>query len=187
MMMKVFTQFLALPLVAALGALALPQAAAQGTDCAAPRLGYVQLGAAEHKVHTETVGVRLPWRTFGDGRWQLDADLSLAHWSSRPWEHGGARRSTLVLEATPAFRWQGGERWYLSGGIGVTLANRTFRNHGRRFSTLFNFATHLGAGVWLDAARTHALELRVQHVSNGSIKKPNPGEDFLQLRYLHAF
>lgn len=151
------------------------------------RLMYGQIGVAEHGVHTEAVGVRLPWRSFGGGRWQLDADLSIAHWSSRPWESGGSRRSTVVLEATPAFRWLAGERWYLSGGIGVTLANRTFRNHGRRFSTLFNFATHLGAGMWLDAARTHALELRIQHVSNASIKKPNPGEDFVQLRYLHSF
>ena len=168
-----------------LAVLALPAAAQEAG--AAPRLFYGQIGVAEHRVHTETVGVRLPWRTFGDGRWQLDADLSLSNWSAYPDATSGSRRNTLVLEATPAFRWQAGERWYVSAGIGATLSNRTFRNRERRFSTLFNFATHLGTGVWLDAARTHALELRIQHVSNGSIKRPNPGEDFVQLRYLHRF
>ena len=163
--------------------MALPAAAQE----APPRLFYGQIGVAEHRVHTEAVGVRLPWRSFGDGRWQLDADLSIANWSSYPHDYDGARRSTLVLEATPALRMETGGRWYATTGVGVTLANRTFHNHGRRFSTRFNFATHVGAGVWLDAARTHALELRVQHVSNASIKRPNPGEDFLQLRYLHGF
>ena len=182
--MSISKKSFVLPLAAA--ALALCQAAA--AQSAAPRLGYVQLGVAEHNVHTEAVGVRLPWHTFGNGRWQLDADLSVAHWSSRPWIDGGSRRSTVVFEATPAFRFEASNYLYLTGGIGLTLANRKYRNHGRRFSTFYNFATHLGAGVWLDGAqRTHALELRVQHVSNGSIKKPNPGEDFLQLRYLHSF
>ena len=176
-------RFLGKSLLLSLALMALPVAAQE----APPRLFYGQIGVAEHRVHTEAVGVRLPWRSFGDGRWQLDADLSIANWSSYPDEGGGSRRNILVLEATPALRWQVGERWYLSGGIGATLASHTFRNHGRRFSTRFNFATHVGAGVWLDAARTHALELRLQHVSNASIKKPNPGEDFLQLRYLHSF
>ena len=168
-----------------LSVLALP-AAAQEVD-AAPRLFYGQIGAAEHRVHTEAVGVRLPWRSFGDGSWQLDADLSIANWSSYAHDYDGARRSVVVLEATPALRMETSGRWYASAGIGLTLASRTFRNHGRRFSTRFNFASHVGAGVWLDAAHTHALELRVQHVSNAGIKKPNPGEDFLQLRYLHRF
>ena len=31
------------------------------------------------------------------------------------------------------------------------------------------------------------LALRIQHFSNGSIKKPNPGENFIQLRYSHSW
>jgi Lipid A 3-O-deacylase (PagL) len=29
----------------------------------------------------------------------------------------------------------------------------------------------------------HELALRLQHFSNGGIRRPNPGETFLQLRY----
>jgi hypothetical protein len=31
------------------------------------------------------------------------------------------------------------------------------------------------------------IALRVQHYSNGGIKQPNPGINFLQLRYAHRF
>jgi len=33
----------------------------------------------------------------------------------------------------------------------------------------------------------HEISMRVEHFSNGSIKKPNPGENFLQLRYTRYF
>ncbi len=41
--------------------------------------------------------------------------------------------------------------------------------------------------MWLDAERRHALVLRIQHVSNAGIKRPTPGENFLQLRYQASF
>jgi lipid A 3-O-deacylase len=31
------------------------------------------------------------------------------------------------------------------------------------------------------------VSVRVQHVSNASIKKPNPGANFVRLRYLYRF
>ena len=58
---------------------------------------------------------------------------------------------------------------------------------GREMSTRYNFASHMGVGLWLDNARRHALLLRVEHVSNARIKRPNPGENFLQVRYERAF
>jgi lipid A 3-O-deacylase len=33
------------------------------------------------------------------------------------------------------------------------------------------------------ASKEHEVMLRLQHFSNAGIKHPNPGEDFLQLRY----
>ena len=33
----------------------------------------------------------------------------------------------------------------------------------------------------------HELGIRWVHVSNGGLKEPNPGQDFLQLRYVSRF
>jgi hypothetical protein len=33
----------------------------------------------------------------------------------------------------------------------------------------------------------HELSLRLQHASNAGVKEPNPGVNFLLLRYAHAF
>lgn len=45
----------------------------------------------------------------------------------------------------------------------------------------------LGLGVSLGAQRRHELLLRLQHVSNAGLKQPNPGLNFLQLRYALHF
>jgi hypothetical protein len=56
-----------------------------------------------------------------------------------------------------------------------------------RFSTRFNFGDHLAVGLRFGPRGEHGVALRLQHFSNGGIEKPNPGEDFLQLRYLREF
>jgi lipid A 3-O-deacylase len=45
----------------------------------------------------------------------------------------------------------------------------------------------VGFGRSLDAQQHHELSLRLQHFSNADIKRPNPGENFVQLRYAVAF
>ena len=50
---------------------------------------------------------------------------------------------------------------------------------------MFNFGDHLAVGRSFGVQREHELALRVQHFSNGGIKEPNPGETFLQLRYVY--
>jgi hypothetical protein len=54
------------------------------------------------------------------------------------------------------------------------------RTREKRFSTAFNFGDHIGIGY-----RTGRGEwsLRLQHFSNAGIDTPNPGEDFVQLRW----
>ena len=78
-------------------------------------------------------------------------------------------------------------RWFFDLGIGFSLTDRHYANRRREMSTRYNFASHAGAGLWLDAERRHAFVLRIQHVSNAGIKRPNPGENFLQLRYQASF
>jgi lipid A 3-O-deacylase len=41
--------------------------------------------------------------------------------------------------------------------------------------------------VELGQQRQHELQLRLEHVSNAGIKEPNPGANFVQLRYALHF
>ena len=65
-------------------------------------------------------------------------------------------------------------------GIGANLLFPIYQTHDKRFSTAFNFGDHLAIG-YRHGNREFAL--RLQHFSNAGIKYPNPGEDFIQLRY----
>jgi lipid A 3-O-deacylase len=65
--------------------------------------------------------------------------------------------------------------------------DRLYNTPTKQFSTRFNFVDNIGVGRSFGAQRQRELDLRVVHMSNGSIKHPNPGENFLQLRYAVMF
>ena len=46
---------------------------------------------------------------------------------------------------------------------------------------------HIAIGKRFGADQQHEWSLRFQHFSNGRIKNPNPGENFLQFRYTQRF
>lgn len=172
---------------AALGFAALVLGLAPALAQSAPPGIYVQGAKAEHSSHAFTVGVTLPWRDWETALWggQLRGywDVSLSRWAT---DGPAGRRHTAVVEVTPSFRWTadaGRSPFFLDAGIGGTWSSRRYIAPGKVFSTRFNFATHLGAGYAFGTRRQHEIQLRLQHLSNAGIKKPNPGENFLQLRY----
>lgn len=180
------TLFLASP--AALAQATQPQPAALADT---PAL-YLQAGRARGDTDALTLGVTLPWKSFRRELWGGELrghwDLHVSRWSfdAAP---GGSGHSTL-LGITPVLRLtpnQGHSAFFVEAGIGATLADKRYRTPEREFSTRFNFASHLGAGLRLGAQRQHELLLRVQHVSNAGIKHPNPGNNFVQLRYALHF
>ena len=57
----------------------------------------------------------------------------------------------------------------------------------KRFTTTFNFVDVIGVGRSFGPSRTQELGLRLQHVSNAGIRVPNPGQNFVQLRYAASF
>ena len=183
---------LALPLLATLGLASGVQA--QQAQQAAPSTAavYVQAAKSSRGSDALTVGVALPW---GNGpRWQLGNtpveaywDIYLSRWSASDAPGG---RDVTALGLTPTFRFLPGgpsAGWFVDAGIGATYSNRVYVPAPKSFSTRFNFASHVGVGLQFGEQRAHELSLRVQHVSNASIKKPNPGENFLQLRYAVRF
>ncbi|WP_313083548.1 acyloxyacyl hydrolase [Pulveribacter sp.] len=153
---------------------------------------YVQAGRARGDTDALTLGVTLPWRSFQRELWggQLRGywDVYLSRWSydAAP---GRGGHSTL-LGITPTLRLtpdHGRSALFWEAGIGATYADKRYVTPDREFSTRFNFASHLGVGLQFGERRQHELALRVQHVSNAGIKKPNPGNNFVQLRYAMHF
>ena len=146
---------------------------------------YVQGGVAED-AQSLTVGMSRDWRwekqyRYGhiSGQWQGE----VARW------HSDSQNSTQ-LGVTPALRWRPNgwdNGWFVEGGIGVNVIFPKYDTRKKEFSTTFNFGDHIAAGKRFGADQQHEWSLRFQHFSNGRIKNPNPGENFLQFRYTQRF
>ncbi|HEX6361432.1 MAG TPA: acyloxyacyl hydrolase [Albitalea sp.] len=171
---------------------ALDAAAGAPLPLPSPSAMYALLGVARG-TNAATAG------GWWDGAWRLDRawgsatvhlEVSLGHWSAHPPEHGAeATTSVTQFGITPVVRLhpRGSGGWFVEGGIGVNMLSPHYRNGDKRFSTSFNFGDHLAVGRHIDPRGEHELSLRLQHFSNAGIERPNPGEDFLQLRYLRRF
>lgn len=155
---------------------------------------YIQAGGTQMETQAWTIGATLPWQSWERSFWGAEVrgywDIYLSQWTSNLRDERNERPRTTLFGITPSFRFipdGGTSPWFFDAGVGATLANHRYVTRNKTFSTRFNFATHLGVGVLLGAQRQHELQLRLEHVSNAGIKKPNPGANFLQLRYALHF
>jgi hypothetical protein len=71
--------------------------------------------------------------------------------------------------------------------VGLHFIVPLYHKSSKHFSTSFNFQDLIGFGVRYGQARRNEVALSVSHFSNGGIDRPNPGENFLQLRYRRHF
>lgn len=164
-----------------LGLLAIYVSQARAAD--ANTAWYAQAGVAED-ARSITVGLSRDWRwqkqyRYGhvSGQWQSE----LGRW------HSDTETSTQ-LGVTPAVRWRPNgwsEGWFIEGGIGLNVIFPKYDTQAKRFSTTFNFGDHVALGKRFGTDGNHEWSLRAQHFSNARIKRPNPGENFLQIRYTY--
>jgi lipid A 3-O-deacylase len=168
-------------------AAAIPAAAAD----LRPGQFFVQAGVGDKHTDSLTVGVRWPWawRTqFIGTEVSAATEAFLSAW--RAPDFGGGHQTYAQLGLVPMFRLrfdQGRSPWFVEGGIGITVTNHVYRTPERQFGSAGNFINTLSVGRNFGANNAHELSLRLAHVSNAGIKKPNPGLDFVQLRYGMAF
>ena len=154
---------------------------------------FIDMAHARSGMELASVGLQLPWawrRPWLGGELSGLWDAHVARWHVSAASGGPGRRqwTQLALVPTLRLRFDGGRSpWFVEGGIGLSVIDGHVQTRDERFSTRFNFTDHLGVGVNLGNHWQHQLLLAVRHVSNGSIRKPNPGESFLQLRYGLAF
>lgn len=151
---------------------------------------FVQGGIGGSRVWSAAVGLTWPWA------WKSSllgievggvTEAYISHWDA-PSDQG--RRGFTQMGLVPMFRFrleQGRSPWFAEAGVGVSAMDHHFVTRDKQFSTSFNFVDIVGVGRSFGAGRGQELGLRLQHVSNGGIRAPNPGQNFLQLRYSAAF
>ena len=142
-----------------------------------------ELGRGTHNVDMARFGVQWtsPSRGFAGHRWELARywDLSFGSWN-------GGHGAVYDFGLTPVFRLERpGGTPYLDAAIGFHILSDLDVGTGSELSTRFQFGDHIGAGVRFGEHREYDLSLRLQHLSNAGIRNPNPGVNFLQLRFQH--
>ncbi len=131
------------------------------------------------------VGAQWKWQKkwFTGGAWHLGGywDLQLGRWN-------GAS-SITDLGLTPTFRFEPSSGYgpYVEAAIGFHYLSGKNITGAKQFSTSFQFGDHIGAGYRFGERGRYDLGLRLQHVSNGGIKKPNPGINFALVRFQYHF
>jgi len=157
---------------------------------ALPSQIFIQ-SATAGSTQAATFGARWPWAwqdEFGGGALTAVTELSLSQWRFDNAASHGSSLSQLAIG--PVLRWRpdgGAARWFMEAGLGLTQTSRRYETDRKAFSTRFNFGTQLAVGFDFGERHEHELSLRVAHFSNGGIRKPNPGENFVQLRYAFIF
>lgn len=113
-------------------------------------------------------------------------EVSLGSWR---YEKRNDSRYLLDVGVTPLLKYafqgkHGGV--FVEGGVGVHYLNGLYERGNSHFSTRVQFAPHVGLGYRFSAG-TGEILLRLQHLSNGGIKQPNPGVEFVLLSVSKAF
>jgi lipid A 3-O-deacylase len=117
-------------------------------------------------------------------------DFFLSAWRGPLPPTGADKKTYAQIGGIGNFRYRFGEGqspWFVEAGLGGTLMDTLYRTPDREFTTAFQFTEQLSVGRSFGAAGEHELSLRFQHFSNGGIKEPNPGENFVRVRYLYRF
>jgi lipid A 3-O-deacylase len=158
----------------------------------------VSFEAGPGRTNTNMAGVGLVWdwdfeRMRRKSELTAHTEVLVNHWraDAPASSTGGGRQGLTQLVLLPSLRMRldrGRSPWYLELGIGASFLSKRFETPDKLFSTRWNFYDVLGVGYSFGGPDgKHELGLRWTHTSNAGIRKPNPGQDFLQLRYVQRF
>ncbi|HEX2831191.1 MAG TPA: acyloxyacyl hydrolase [Burkholderiales bacterium] len=156
--------------------------------------GFAAEGARSTDDDVNRAGLALSWdwgkpllRISSD--WHLGGfwEASLSQWHKS--DVGPGQNDNITdVGFTPVFRIQPNSLVgpYLEAGIGLHLQSHTSIG-SKNMSTAFQFGDHIGFGYRFGAKSAFDLNYRFQHHSNASIKRPNPGINFHEVRLLYHF
>lgn len=180
------TRIRALALAAVAAGVVLPAAA----DVPPPAGYFVQGGVTGARTWNAGVGLVWPW-AWRSGLMGAEiggiTEAYVSHWSTRP---ATGRRGFTQLGVVPLLRLrfdQGRSPWFAEAGIGLSVMDQHFVTATKQFGTSFNFVDVIGIGRSFGPDRAQEFGVRLQHVSNAGFRAPNPGQNFVQLRYASRF
>ncbi|MCR4470014.1 acyloxyacyl hydrolase [Burkholderia sp. SCN-KJ] len=146
-----------------------------------------------HDVHEDKVdlgGVWDPhWSWWAIAGWHFTAVLEghAVYWHSSTSE---VHDNIFEFGVTPVLRFikgSGAIRPYVEAGVGVRLLSHPSFSSRYTMSSAFQFADMVGLGASFGSRQQYQAGFRFQHLSNASIKEPNPGIDFEQLYVQYNF
>ena len=148
--------------------------------------------ATGNKTEITRIGAQWDWQrrwrqvdgTHIGGNW----DLTLAQWRQQRYlDTPDNTRKLVAIGITPVFRWQRNDQngLYAEAGAGAHYLSVRYNNNARRLSTNFQFASHIGVGYVFDSQLD--ICMKIQHISNGGIEKPNGGVNFAVVRVTYRF
>ena len=164
-------------------------AAGSAKELVSPYGVFVEGGKADDG-YSVVVGTAITWlqpSRWGAGNASGYLELSVGDWMCRQQAGQDIRHCSTQIGITPVIRYAPWERWFGEIGIGADAIVPRFGSDKRIFGSEFNFGDHLGVGYKLGDDGADEIELRAEHYSNGGYKKPNPGENWVQVRYMHWF
>jgi lipid A 3-O-deacylase len=129
------------------------------------------------------------WREHTDWRGGGYWDVAIGYWNNN--ENMKTNSGLWEVAVTPVFRIEriapGRVVPYFEAGVGAHLISQTSEAPDRRFSTAFQFGSHVGGGVRFGPRYAFDAGLRYQHISNANIQLPNNGVNCVQLRVGYWF
>lgn len=149
-------------------------------------------GVGDHDIRKLDLGVvwdpHLTWWDTGHWHFGLVVEGHLAWWHSS--ESGAVHANLAEAGVTPMVRFEkdsGAIRPYLEAGIGVRGLSHARVAADYTLSSAFQFADTVGIGAQFGQRQQYLAGLRFEHISNGGIKRPNPGINFSQLYVQYNF
>jgi lipid A 3-O-deacylase len=170
----------------------LARATAQAEELTTPYGAFIEAGAADD-ARSLVAGVAWTWlqpEKWGEyGHFSGYLGTSVGEWACHRAPADSYTHCATQVGVTPVIRFAPSffSRWFLELGIGADAVFPLYRSSARRFGTVYEFGDHLGIGRRFGEQGRDELELRGEHYSNGGFKNPNPGENWVQLRYMHWF
>ncbi len=159
------------------------------TAASADGTWFVQGGDGDRAVKSASIGLTRGFQPFGlteTSAVSFYGELVIGEWFVH--EAAAADRSHFTqFGVTPVLRYSFAGGPFVEAGIGLDVIAPRFRDNQRVFSTKFNFADHAAVGTRFGTALANEVSLRVEHFSNGGIRHPNPGQNFVELRYARHF
>lgn len=149
---------------------------------------FVEASAASRRHRNQVAGVGLRWPVSAPWLRAAGAlEVGMHRWSP-PADGGGDQRVQLAV--VPMLRWRPAPRWpawFVEAGIGLSWHDGPYADKPGERITRWNFQDVLAVGRSVGPGAGQEVSLRWSHVSNAGLRKPNPGDDRLSVRWTIAW